>query len=66
MFNHPEFFFFLFWAFLSSCNQAGILHSKWIPMFAITVFVTILSIQSDDEYRDYTEACISKLYQCCY
>jgi len=41
--------YFYYWYFVSSRNQRGVLHSKWIPMF-----VTVLSVPHNQEHPDRT------------
>jgi len=46
--------YFYYWYFVSSRNQIGVLHSKWIPMF-----VTVLCVTQNEEHPDHT---VSLLY----
>jgi hypothetical protein len=41
--------YFHYWYFVSSWNQRGVLHSKWIPMF-----VTVLPVPQNQEHPDRT------------
>ena len=41
--------YFYYWYFVSSWNEIGVLHSKWIP-----TFVTVLSVPKNQEHPDRT------------